>query len=156
MTKSKLPHHGPCFICGPDNPNGLGVDFYDIGDGRVETRFRFGLSQQGPPGHAHGGSIAAVLDEVMGAAVWRAGHPVLAARLEIDYRKPTPLDKPLVATGWVVSVRGKQVRARGELHLEHGHLLAESAGLFVHARHVIGPAYLDARPYGFPGEPHRE
>src|SRR5579859_3317215 len=75
----RLPSHGPCFICGPDNPKGMALHFLEVAGGRVEARFRYELPQQGPPGHAHGGAIAAVLDEVMGAAVWRAGHPVLLA-----------------------------------------------------------------------------
>ncbi len=26
----KLPYHGPCFICGPDNPDGLGKPTFHV------------------------------------------------------------------------------------------------------------------------------
>jgi len=32
----RLPYHGPCFICGPDNPEGLGLDWYAT-DGRIHS-----------------------------------------------------------------------------------------------------------------------
>ena len=54
----KLPYHGPCYICGPDNPGGMGLDWFAV-DGRVRSTFRFEESQQGPPNHAHGGAAAA-------------------------------------------------------------------------------------------------
>ena len=40
---------------------------------------------EGPPGHAHGGSMAAVLDEAMGAAAWMEGHLVVAVRLATSF-----------------------------------------------------------------------
>jgi hypothetical protein len=36
------------------------------------------------PGYAHGGSVAAALDEAMGGAAWWAGHQSVAARLAVD------------------------------------------------------------------------
>ena len=39
----------------------------------------FGSKTMGPPGHVHGGAMAATLDEAMGAVCWMNGHPVVAA-----------------------------------------------------------------------------
>ena len=61
----KLPNHGACFICGPDNPKGMGLEFLEVAEGRVEAHFSYSEAEQGPPGHAHGGAIAAVMDEVI-------------------------------------------------------------------------------------------
>ncbi|HXT52702.1 MAG TPA: PaaI family thioesterase, partial [Thermoanaerobaculia bacterium] len=54
------------------------------GDGRLMGRAWFGPGTAGPPGHAHGGAMAAVLDEAMGAAAWMAGHIAVAAHLATD------------------------------------------------------------------------
>jgi hypothetical protein len=60
-------------------------------DGAVVTAVTLTEVQRGPPGHTHGGASAALLDEVMGAAVWRAGYQVAAGNLEVEYRRPVPL-----------------------------------------------------------------
>lgn len=87
----KLPEHGSCFVCGISNPYSLGLTWYADPEGNIWAEFTFNLAQQGPPDHVHGGASAAVLDEAMGAAVWVAGLQVVAARLEVDYKRPLPL-----------------------------------------------------------------
>src|SRR5688572_18388978 len=56
-------------------------------DDRLVGKAWFGPGAVGPPGHAHGGSVAAALDEAMGAAAWWAGYPSVAARLTVDFRR---------------------------------------------------------------------
>jgi acyl-coenzyme A thioesterase PaaI-like protein len=130
-TAEKLPYHGPCFICGPDNPEGMGLDWFAV-DGRVRSTFRFGGSQQGPKNHAHGGAAAAVLDEAMGAAVWRAGHQVLAANLNVDFRQPVPLDIEVVVEAWVEKVKGRKAFTRSRLAVPGSNdALVEATGLFI-------------------------
>ncbi len=127
----RLPYHGPCFVCGPENPDGLGLDWYFTG-GRVHTRFQFGRAQQGPRNHVHGGAVAAVLDEAMGAAVWKAGHQVLAANLNVDYRRPVPVETDVEVEAWLDVVEGRKAYARAHLHLVGSDdVLVEARGLFV-------------------------
>lgn len=129
----RLPYHGPCFVCGPENPAGLGLDWY-FTNGRVHTSFRFGRAQQGPRNHVHGGAAAAVLDEAMGAAIWKAGHQVLAANLNVDYRRPVPVETHVAVEAWLDGVEGRKARARALLHLVgSGDVLVEARGLFVAA-----------------------
>jgi acyl-coenzyme A thioesterase PaaI-like protein len=131
-----LPGHGSCYICGTENPAGLGITFR-LEAGRVKTDFTLGERQQGPPGHAHGGCLSAVLDEAMGAAVWCAGHPVVAARLEIDFRKAVPLATPCHVEAWVTTVKGRKIWAEAELRLADGALATRGRGLFVEARRLF-------------------
>jgi acyl-coenzyme A thioesterase PaaI-like protein len=127
----RLPYHGPCFICGPDNPEGLGLDWYAV-DGRVQTRFRFSLAQQGPRDFAHGGAAAAVLDEAMGAAVWMAGHQVLSVNLNVDFRKPVPLDVDVVVEAWMTEVRGRKAYTVGLLRrADSDEPLVDATGIWV-------------------------
>jgi acyl-coenzyme A thioesterase PaaI-like protein len=146
-NRERLPHHGPCFVCGPENPNGLGLDWYHE-EGRIQARFRFEEAQQGPRAHAHGGAAAAVLDEAMGAAAWWAGHRVLAANLSVDFRSPVPLEADVEVEAWVVRVEGRKVWTAGRLALAGGGaLLTEATGLF-----VATPEFFGDGPVGF----HRE
>jgi acyl-coenzyme A thioesterase PaaI-like protein len=95
------------------------------------------LAQQGPPGHAHGGFSAAVLDEVMGAAVWQAGYTVAAAKIEVNYRKPVPLGICISTRGYITRRNGRKIYARGEISLPDGTLLVAGKGLFVFAPHLF-------------------
>jgi len=134
-----LPGHGSCYICGTENPGGLGITFR-LEDGKVKTDFTLDERQQGPPGFAHGGCLAAVIDEAMGAAVWCAGHPVLAARLEVDFRKAVPLGTPCHVEARVVSVDGRKVWAEAELRVDPGVVATRGVGLYIEARHVFDKA----------------
>ena len=127
----QLPEHGSCFLCGTENPHNVGLRWYVDDKGVVSSEFTLTLAQQGPPGHAHGGLSAAVLDEVMGAAVWQAGYTVAAAKIEVNYRKPVPLKKLITTKGYITRRNGRKIYARGEIYLSDGTLLVEGKGLFV-------------------------
>ncbi len=129
----KLPEHGSCFVCGSENPKGLGVRWYAREDNSIFTEIELTEAEQGPPGHAHGGVLAALLDEVMGTAVWYAGFMVLAANLNVDFRRPVPLGVPLVVTGTVSDRDGRKLFARGEISLPDGTKAAVGKGLFIEA-----------------------
>ncbi len=93
--KRKLPFHGWCFVCGNENPHGIGLTLWVDDVGVMTSEFTLGQAQQGPPGHAHGGASAAILDEAMGLVAWAAGLKVAAVNLEINYHKPLPLHSVL-------------------------------------------------------------
>ena len=57
-------HH--CFGCGPDNRCGMRLRFTaDEAARTVACRVRLPRRFEGPPGHAHGGIVATILDEAM-------------------------------------------------------------------------------------------
>ncbi len=126
-----LPEHGSCFICGSENPHSLGLRWYVDEKGVVSSEFSLTRSQQGPPGHAHGGVSAAVLDEVMGAAVWQAGFTVAAARLELSYRQPVPLGEPIHTQGFITRRSGRKIYTRGEIYLPDGSVAVAAKGLYI-------------------------
>ena len=57
-----------CFGCGPDHPDGLYVRCFKTPEG-VASPIIIPKKYEGPPGAAHGGIVAACLDEVLGGAV---------------------------------------------------------------------------------------
>lgn len=91
----------------------------------------FGPGAEGPPGHSHGGAIAAVLDEAMGAAAWLAGHLVVAVHLATDFRRMLPLGTDAHLEAWIESVERRKVAARGRLFDDGGEPFAEARGLFL-------------------------
>src|SRR5262245_9887991 len=61
-------HH--CFGCGPEHPTGLRVRCFKTPEG-VASPVWIVKQYEGPPGAAHGGIVAAYLDEILAGAVLR-------------------------------------------------------------------------------------
>lgn len=133
MAQRPIPEHGPCFVCGTPTVHNMGVTWYARDDGAVVTEVTLTEAQQGPPGYAHGGASAALLDEAMGAAVWRAGYTVVAVNLEVEYRRPVLLGEPVHVEGVVVETEGRAVRTRGEICLADGTVAVVARGIYVEA-----------------------
>jgi uncharacterized protein (TIGR00369 family) len=95
------------------------------------SRFKLAARYAGPPGHAHGGIIATILDEAMGK-VNKLRHVVaLTSEMTVNYLKPVPLGKPLIAEGREVRVRGREHINEAEIRNEQGEVLARSRGKFI-------------------------
>lgn len=106
--------------------------------GEVRARVWFGPDAEGPPGHAHGGSLAAVLDEVMGVCAWHAGHPVVLGRLTVDYKSPLPLMIDTITFAELRSVSGRRVEVHGRIESAPGVIHTSAVGIFV----VVDPERL--------------
>jgi len=104
--------------------------FHRDGAADVLARAWFGPGAEGPPGHAHGGSVAAVLDEALGAAAWLAGHPAVVARLTVDMRDLIPLGTDATIVAGVDTVEGRKVTCRARM-TAGGRLLAEAEAICV-------------------------
>ncbi len=91
----------------------------------------FGPRAEGPPLCAHGGAIAAVLDDCMGRCLWVAGHKVLAGKLEFSYRSRTPLLAVHSLEAKVDRIEGRKVFAVCNLKSLDGTLRASGSGLFI-------------------------
>jgi uncharacterized protein (TIGR00369 family) len=117
-----------CFICGLENAFGLRLHFYDNGDDQVWTEFAIQPNHQGFPGVAHGGIVAAILDEAAGRVMMtRDGRRMgLTAKMEVRYRKPVPLETRLRAVGRRTRDRGRLVSAHAEIVDPAGEVLAEA------------------------------
>jgi uncharacterized protein (TIGR00369 family) len=131
-----------CFGCGKNNPDGMHLKFtYDEKLNCFVCRFRLGKRYTGPPGHAHGGIIATILDEAMGK-VNKLRHVIaLTSQITVDYLKPVPLNKPLRVESREVRVRGRQHINMAQILNPKGEVLARSRGLFI----AIDPAKMFAK-----------
>jgi acyl-coenzyme A thioesterase PaaI-like protein len=98
---------------------------------RLVGRAWFGPETEGPPGHAHGGGVAAVMDEALGAVVYTQGHPIVVARLTVDFRAMVPVGVDATFETWVERIDGRKIHTRGRLISPAGALLAEGHAICV-------------------------
>lgn len=108
----------------------MGFVFF-LDDDRLVAEGTLTAAMQGPPGHAHGGSLAAVMDEAMGRLLWERGYCVVAARLEFDYRAPTPLQVPLRVEAEMLPRRKRSIPTTARIVLPDGTVSVEARGVFV-------------------------
>ena len=121
-------------IIGFSNPVAPPVEIWSVEgeDGQREIRGRatFGYAYEGPPTCVHGGMIAALFDEVMGAANIITENPGLTGTLTVRYRRPTPLLAPLeIVARFTGTERRKVFTWAGIYH--DGTLTAEAEGIFI-------------------------
>jgi acyl-coenzyme A thioesterase PaaI-like protein len=121
-------------VVGYHNPLAPPVDIWAVraDDGTLELRGRafYRYPYEGPPTCVHGGVIAELFDELLGAMTILNGTPGMTGTLTVRYRRPTPLLAPLDLEGRITSVEGRKIFARGEIHHE-GELTAEAEGVFI-------------------------
>ena len=104
---------------------------YYQSDDRTWARAWFGPGAEGPPGHAHGGALAALLDEAMGMAALASGRIVVAARIEVDFRSMVPLGQVVTVELALGEAVGTKIPVRAVLRQRDGRPACEASGLFV-------------------------
>jgi uncharacterized protein (TIGR00369 family) len=130
-TQAKSPRNY-CFGCGLDNPEGLGLKFaFDEERPSYVCRFKLSRRHTGPPGHAHGGIIATILDEAMGKANRITQVTAVTQKMTVEYLRLVPLGKPLIVEGWQRSISGRVHVNMAELRSLEGEILARSEGTFI-------------------------
>ncbi len=124
-----------CFICGLENPVGLHLVFYEVCAGEIFADVVLDARYEGFPGMAHGGVVAAMLDEACGRALMGSDPQkprfMYTARLEIRYRQHVPLNQQLRLEGKALKDRGRTATASATLLTSDGKVLAEAEALLV-------------------------
>lgn len=105
--------------------------FLDESARQAICKFKLARRYQGPPGHAHGGIIATVLDEAMGKVNKFSNVLALTRTMKVEYLKPVPLGKQLTVIGRAQSVLGREYVNVAEVVGDTGEVLARSTGTFV-------------------------
>jgi uncharacterized protein (TIGR00369 family) len=137
----KIPYNR-CFVCGPDNADGMQLKFkLDEARQTFVSCFRLDDRYTGPPGHCHGGIIAAILDDAMGKVNRLHQVVALTKEMTVEYLKPVPLHKPLRVEGHGVDIQGRVHTNAAEILNAKGEVLARSRGTFI----AIDPARMFAK-----------
>src|SRR5215469_8846787 len=130
--RKDLPKKNFCFACGPNNPQGMHLQFHiDEIRRRVTGTFRLGKRYTGPPAHCHGGIIATILDDAMGKLNKVYGVVAVTSKMTVEYLRPVPLNKRLHVESRHVSRHGRRLKHIAEIRDPGGTVLARSQGLFI-------------------------
>jgi len=113
-----------CFACGTENPIGLQLTFTEK-DESYSTIFTAGPQHQGYDGIMHGGLVSTVLDEVMAGYLYAKGFNAVTAKLEVRFRKPTPIGQQLTVIARIANKRGTMYELVSEITLPDGTITAQ-------------------------------
>jgi len=100
------PHYPTCFGCGPEAEYGMHVVCRLDGDD-LRTTYTFSDKHSGAPGIAHGGTVAALVDDVCGFSLFLLRRPAVTRKLEVEYLKPV-----LVGVAYDVVARVQRIEGR--------------------------------------------
>jgi len=116
-----------CFICGLDNESGVKAHFYNLEDDSVATLVTFQPHHQSYPGRTHGGVISAMLDELVGRALWikEPNTYGVTTSMTIKFRKPCPYGEPLKGRGYIVKDSSRMFVGCGEIYDMNNNVIAE-------------------------------
>lgn len=122
-----------CIICGMENPLGLQAPFYQLDDGSVASVFTYKPEHQSYPARTHGGMITALLDELMGRALWIDEPDMfgVTTSLSVTFRKPVPFGVKLKARAYITFKSKIGFSAKGELFDMNNNLLAEGTSKYL-------------------------
>ena len=136
-TLTPISPHGHCYVCGTKNPHGIGLTWYAKEDRSIFSEFTLTIKQQGPLGHIHGGASAAVLDEVIGVAIWRAGYNVAVVNLDTSFRQAIPVDTTVTVEARMIRKEGRKIYGTGEIYLRDGTVAVSAKGIYIEAPHLF-------------------
>jgi acyl-coenzyme A thioesterase PaaI-like protein len=124
-----------CFGCGPANPEGLHLTFItDASNPEAITataQLQLDRMHEGPPGHIHGGIVAALLDEAMSKLNRPLNVLAMTRHMEVDYLRPAPLFQPLVLVSRHLRREGRKLFHHAELQHPDGTVLSRGKGVFI-------------------------
>ncbi len=127
-----LPHSSGCFCCGDENACGIQARFFVEGDA-VNAEVVLPRHLNGYKNVAHGGVLAALLDESMGwaATVFGREHPMyVTAELTVKYLRPVPVGELLRIASRLVEDAGRIAYSAGEM-LSDGKVVVKASGKFI-------------------------
>ncbi len=125
-----LEDDGYCFVCGPNNPIGLKLDFMYDGE-TLRTEFAPQKEHQGYKDVVHGGIISTLLDEVMVKLAIEKGMPAVTAQIDIRLRKAVNIGQRITFIAEIKEETRKLLIAYAKAVTDDGVIVAESTGKLV-------------------------
>jgi acyl-coenzyme A thioesterase PaaI-like protein len=124
------PHYPTCFGCGPESEYGLQAIARLVGD-EIHATYTFSPKHSGAPGIAHGGTVAALVDDVCGFALFVIRRPAVTRKLEVEYLKPVLVGVRYDLVAKVDSFEGRKLFVSCEGRNPEGELTFRGGGLFL-------------------------
>lgn len=149
----RQPTSRTCFACGRDNDFGLKLTWHNNPQtNQVEADVTIPEQFNGYPGIAHGGIVAAILDETAGRAVMLDGNfdnLFITLRLNLAYRKPTPTETPLKAIGWMEHKGNRGMKVAAKLLLPDGTVCSECNAVVAKPTGEIAKCWEDEKKFWY-------
>jgi acyl-coenzyme A thioesterase PaaI-like protein len=124
--------HG-CFACGQLNVAGLRLDLH-ASDDRCWAEITLPATFQGWEGMTHGGVVSAIVDEVMAWSLIGVDRLGFTARLEVDFKHPVPIGRPIRAEGWITEQRRRRFNTAATItDSDTGQVLVEARAIYLAA-----------------------
>jgi len=130
MRRQSHPH---CFVCGPENGRGLGLEFRLTDGGAVESSFACEPVFAGYPEMVHGGIICTLLDGAMTNCLFAHGLVAVTVDLNIRFQHPLAISR-------MAAVRARLDSAHAPVHhlsadvVQDGEVVASATGRFLEQR----------------------
>ena len=113
---TRLRDNQRCYVCGKENPVGLGVDFEINREQRaISAKFTPSVNHQGYEGIVHGGILSALLDEAMGKLTVSLGIPAVTAEMTVQFKTPAAPGEELFISGWITGETKKLIQAQAKI-----------------------------------------
>lgn len=128
-------NHELLSVGGHSHPSAPGLHMWHE-EHETRGKVRCSWAFEGPPGHVHGGWIAAIFDHFMGMAHMRGGKPGMTGGLSIRYHAPTPIDRELSLRATTESAGERRTRVNAEMYCGDT-LTATAEAMFIRPRHKI-------------------
>ncbi|MHB1087233.1 MAG: PaaI family thioesterase [Acidimicrobiales bacterium] len=116
-------------VSGGANPMGLGGYLWREGNVAV-MEVTLGKAFEGAPGRAHGGIVAALIDETMGLVLAINDELAFTVQLDITYIAPTPINQPITARAWLEGRDGRKLSITAKVTAQSS-VIAEAKALFI-------------------------
>lgn len=117
-------------IGGLANPFAIPLETTIDEQGQVRAVTSFGPAYEGTPGVVHGGFVAAVFDQLLGAAAATTGQAMVTGTLTVRYRRPTPVGTELVFRTGLEAAEGRRLVVSGRCQAGE-EVTAEAEAIFV-------------------------
>jgi len=104
------------FLSHAGGEEGISVRYFITERGSLHAKVHFGPRSMGPPGHAHGGAMAAALDEAMGIACFFRMIPVVTMSLNIRFLRMLPLGTEAHIETTIHEGDGRDINVIGRLY----------------------------------------
>jgi hypothetical protein len=130
-------------VGGWSNPLAPGLNMWFDGDRACGT-VNCGWAYEGPPGHIHGGYVAAIFDQFMGMAQIIGKQPGMTGTLKVRYLRPSPLNTDLQLEAWLDRVEGRKTIINAEMRNGDA-VTASCEALFIRPRDGLGLKNLDTK-----------
>jgi len=125
----KLLSDGKCFVCGPENPQGLQVTFeVDHQAKTIEAHHCFSEVYQGYAGIVHGGVLSLILDEAMVKLAYELGLPSVTGEITVRFPAPLATKEEVTIIGRIFREDRRILLAEAHAENEDGTVVAEAHG----------------------------